>query len=491
MFSIPRKSFLTGIVITLFLIDSVFAQAPDTSWTKAIGGADNDIGYSVQQTSDGGYIIAGYTWSYGAGGYDVYLIKTDANGNVVWTKTFGGTNDDFGRAVQQTSDGGYIIAGYTYSFGAGLSDVYLIKTDADGNLLWQKTYGGTNYDFGYSVQQTSDGGYIITGSYNSNQNIYLIKTDANGDTLWTRTYSGTEGRDVKQTSDGKYIIAGTFYGSNFYDVYLLKIDGNGTLLWSKSFGGSGDDRGNSVAQTSDGGYIIAGYTNSYGAGSYDIYLIKTDSIGDTLWTKTYGGSGNDLGYGVDITDDGSYITLGSTNSFGAGDFDIYVIKVNSNGDTLWTKTIGGINGEGGYEIGQVSDKGYVIVGYTSSYGAGANDVYLIKLKAELLGEEDLRPSDERKEHTLPSLFTNVSFFKNTLSIKFSQFYSTRMKIVLYNASGVSVFRKDYPCVPLSLYIKDKKIGELSSGIYFLSVLLMEPQFSEKIIKKQFIKLIKP
>ncbi|NQS97598.1 MAG: right-handed parallel beta-helix repeat-containing protein, partial [candidate division Zixibacteria bacterium] len=203
-------------------------------WWQTFGGSSGDVGKSVQQTSDGGYIIAGYTYSYGAGYADVYLIKTDANGNETWSQTFGGSESDRGNSVQQTADGGYVIAGYTSSYGAGGNDVYLIKTDENGNETWSQTIGGSDFEKAYSVQQTADGGYIIAGYTSS-------------------------------------------YGAGGYDAYLIKTDTSGNEQWSQTFGGSDNDFGYSVQQTSDGGYIITGRTESYGAGSYDVYLIRVDS----------------------------------------------------------------------------------------------------------------------------------------------------------------------------------------------------------------------
>ena len=367
----------------LFVSVSMFANGPDTLWTRTFGGIDVDEAYSVQQTQDGGYIIAGRTYSHGADSDDVYLIKTDANGDTLWTKTFGGGNYDRGFSVQQTKDGGYIIAGCTQSYGAGYYwDVYLIKTDANGDTLWTKTYGGWSDDWGNSVQQTQDGGYIIAGY--SAGDVYLIKTDANGDTLWTRTFGGPDydyGNSVQQTQDGGYIIAGRTdsYGAGYYDVYLIKTDSLGDTLWTKTYGGSDYDASFSVQQTLDGGYIIAGYTKSYGAGYYDVYLIKTDSLGDTLWTRTFGGSDEDEAYSVQQTQDGGYIIAGRTYSYGAGNYDVWLIKTDANGDTLWTRTFGGGSYDRGFSVQQTKDGGYIIAGRTESYGAGGSDVWLIKI----------------------------------------------------------------------------------------------------------------
>ncbi len=383
------KTVTLFIVIVALVVPSAIAQPPDILWTRTFGVSGYDVGSSVQETSDGGYIIAGQTLSFGAGNMDVWLIKTDATGTEQWNRIFGGSDSDYGQCVQQTSDGGYIIAGYTYSYGAGDWDVWLIKTDSLGNEQWTRTFGGTDYDVGYSVQQTTDGGYIIVGttySYGAGEaDVWLIKTDAQGYQQWSRTFGGSGGDygySVQQTSDEGYIITGwTYsYGAGYYDVWLIKTDGKGSHQWNRTFGEGDADRGYSVQQTTDGGYVIAGWTESYGAGDRDVWLIKTDSLGSEQWNRTFGGWSTDRGKSVQQTSDGGYVIAGYTGSYGAGSADVWVIKTDAQGYQQWSRTFGGSSGDYGESVQQTSDEGYIIVGRTYSYGAGDADVWLIRLE---------------------------------------------------------------------------------------------------------------
>ncbi len=353
-------------------------------WTKTYGGTEEDGCMSVQQTSDGGYIMTGVTESYGAGWYDIWLIKTDTLGTVQWNKTFGESDDDYGYSVRQTTDGGYIVVGTSF-YDYDSAKVRLIKTDASGNTQWQKIFYRSDGDYGTSVQQTSDGGYIIagatSGSYSSD--VWLIKTDALGDMQWNQTLDVGDydfGWSVQSTTDGGYIIAGETYNSmtDYYDVLLIKTDASGNMQWNKTFGGSEvDNYGCSVQQTSDEGYIITGVTISDDTGE-DVYLIKTNSSGNKQWSKTFGGDDDDWGYSVQQTVDGGYIITGYTGSYGAGDMDVWLIKTNASGNIQWNKTFGGDDDDVGLAVKQTSDGGYIITGETFSYGAGDGDVWLIK-----------------------------------------------------------------------------------------------------------------
>jgi len=378
--------FSTLIIIAAVHLLSFSASGTQVTFQKTFGGFAVDVGYSVQQTIDSGFIIAGYTTSFGEGSRDVYLIRTDKMGIKQWSKTYGASNIDYAWTVDQAIDGGFIVGAHTESFGAGSHDVYLIKTDSAGGVEWTKVYGGISADGAYSLQQTVDGGYIVsahTSSFGAGQHeVYLIRTDNSGDTLWTRAYGGSSGdylRAVHETNDGGFVLVSeTFsFGAGSADVYLIKTDSIGDVMWTRTYGGSSPDYGYSVKQTSDGGYVIAGYTSSFGAGQFDLYIIKTNEDGVITWSKTYGGTSSDYGHSIIQTYDSGYVVTGYTLSFGMA-AQLYIIRIDNNGTLLWSKVYGDLGNDYGWSIQQTTDSGYIVVGNTFSFGAGNRDVYLIK-----------------------------------------------------------------------------------------------------------------
>jgi predicted secreted protein len=360
-----------------------------TTWSKTYGGTGADSGAGdIIQTSDGGYAISGDTASFGAGGADYWLIKVDADGNMLWNKTYGGAAAESDAAMCQTSDGGYALAGDTKSFGAGGNDFWLVKTDGSGNMEWNQTYGGTGNDLGINVIQTIDGGYAIMGYTSSfgagSSDFWLVKTDAAGTMQWNKTYGGTGsdmGFNVIQTDDGGYTLAGptTSFGAGSMDIWVIKTDSTGNMLWNKTYGGTGMDYMDQMVRTVDGGYAIAGFTTSFGAVGSDAWLVKIDMSGNAQWNKTYGGTGTDNGFHLTQTVDGGYAIIGSTSSFGAGGNDVWAIKTDASGNILGNETFGGTATDDGRSIIQTIDGGYLLAGNTNSFGAGNSDFYVVKI----------------------------------------------------------------------------------------------------------------
>lgn len=339
-----------------------------------------DIGYSVQQTTDGGYIITGETavsspdYSY----YDMLLIKADSRGNEEWQKIFGSNNDDGGFYVQQTTDGGYITTGYTYSMETDY-DIWLIKADSQGNEEWNQTFGGGSEDGGSSIQLTIDGGYIITGG----GEMWLIKTDSNGNEEWNQTQTfdtPIRGNSVQQTTDGGYIITGSKYSfeTYSYDIWLIKTDSQGIEEWNQTFEGDNSDIGYSVQQTSDGGYVVTGRTNEdFDEGIFgDAILIKTDSQGNEEWSQTFGGSYGDCGYSVQQTSDGGYIFTGYNGMDGTECSEAWLVKADFNGNEDWNQNYGVSGCSEGRSVQLTTDGGYIITGRDGS------NVWLIKTDSE-------------------------------------------------------------------------------------------------------------
>ena len=489
-------------MMLFFLCMLVYAQVPDTLWTRTYGSGFDDRGWSVQVTSDSGYIIGGYAYVAGGGGYNFYLVKTDQYGDTLWTKTYGGPSSDYGRSVRQTNDGGYVMVGYSYSFGGARPDVYIVKTNSMGIMEWDKVYGDTLYDSGSDIQQTLDGGYIITG-YTSqvigNEELWVLKLDSLGDTLWTRTY-GTIGTDVGsavvETADSGYAITGTNGSGAAISLWVLKTDLNGILLWSKVYSPGNYASGSSIQETIDGGYVIGGTTFA-GAGESDFWLLKTDSLGDTLWTRTYGGQFIDDAYDVTVTPEGGYVLVGRTESFGTGWDDVYVVRTDSIGDTLWTRTYGGTQFDYATSIDLTPDGGYIIAGSTESFGAGDYDIWLLRIETDPFGVEEhecshrafdfveVSPSPFNKNLQIRITINNSRFTEQEL--RNSNFEMRKHTLKIYDASGRLVRSFDHAsCIMDHVYTfgwdgTDHTNHRLPSGVYFIKFEIGDYCMVEKVI----------
>ncbi len=435
---------------------------------QQVYGRNTAMGYAGQQTSDGGYITSGLT-TVTTTNYDYLVIKTNANGDTTWTKTYGGIGDDESYALQQTSDGGYIVAGIDSSSGLGNYNVYLVKTNANGDTLWTKSYGGSNADFGQAVQQTADGGYIVAGYTSSfgvgNGDVYLLKTDANGNLTWSKTYGGIYGDyafAVKQTKDGGYIVAGitssfgvTPYG-NLNDIYLLKTNAIGTLTWSKTYGKGGDDWGYGIVQTYDKGYAITGHTQTDSLDNFsELCLIKTDSMGDTLFTKSFSGPNFNKGLAIVQTSDSGLAISGSTYSFGYGASDYYLLKTNKTGGMLFNSTFGGTGDDIPYAIGQTSDSGYVLSGYTYSYGVDSSSFYSVKTDKK--GNSD----SCNQTNPTPTIIKGVAIITNPATVTGSPATETANNTHTIIKSGVSTLN----ICPQSLGIKQISNNKYQFTVY--------------------------
>jgi len=364
------------------------------TWMQTYGRLFNDeLGSSIQQTKDGGFIVVGSksTSLFDIHGHrDVWLLKLNETGTVMWDQTYGGPDEDDGNAVQQTDDGGYIIVGRTRSYSNGKTDVWLIKTDEKGNKLWDTTFGYSDFDSGSEVRQTRDGCYVIIGSGNQSGGgrgeALLIKVDSDGNKVWARSF-GEKGHnyadEIQQTSDDGFIIIGSSWISgetNSYDMWLIKTDKDGNLMWDKKFDGAGSDHGWSIGQTLDGGFIITGETYQSHGSDDNIWLVKTDENGNTQWENTFEGRG----YSSQQTSDGGFIIAGATMNSTITDFSNgLLMKTDSGGNLEWRRTFGGRQPDFFFSVQQTQDNGYVLTGYTIPWHFWfGSDLWVLKTDSE-------------------------------------------------------------------------------------------------------------
>ncbi|GIV32500.1 MAG: hypothetical protein KatS3mg031_0035 [Chitinophagales bacterium] len=405
--------------------------AHELQWQKSLGGSGDDKAKAVHQTHDGGYIVAGYARSNNGdvsgnhGQSDYWITRLDGAGNLLWAYTYGGSKSESANAIRQTVDGGFIVAGNSKSNDGDVSgnhggeDFWVIKLDAIGALQWQKSFGGDHADEAYAVQQTMDGGYIVAGYTSSNKfdvsgnhggsDYWIVRLDAAGNLVWQKALGGSKGEkayDIRITSDSGYIVAGYSESSNGNvsanngnkDYWIVKLDATGNLIWEKNYGGSKEDIATSIQPTADGGYVVAGSSKSSDGnvpannGDEDFWMIRLDSLGNILWSKTYGGSGKDEAYAVVVTDDGGYAIAGGSKSNDGdaagnhGDSDFWIIRLDAAGTLLWQQMLGGNKNDKAFAMQQTSDGGFVLAGHADSHNNGdvtghhgSSDFWVVKL----------------------------------------------------------------------------------------------------------------
>jgi hypothetical protein len=379
--------FLFAAVLAIGLSTFAYALNPDTLWTRAYDHGGDDWAQSVPATPDGGFAVAGSTQSTATGKADFYLVKTDSTGHEVWSKTYGAEDEELCGGAVTTSDGGYILAGSTLSFQVGKASIYVVKTDGKGDTLWTRVFPHEYGSMAEDIIQTPDGGYALAGregTHGEGHNMYLMRLDSTGKLLWTKSYGGKawdDGQVVRQTRDGGFVLCGRTesYGYGRSDVYVVKTRANGDTLWTRTYGGNLNERGHDIQVLEDGGYIIVGETESMGHGEQDVYLIRADGMGDTLWTRAFGGKKEDIGTAVIVTTDGGFVITGHTFSMGHGDADVYFLRTNSSGKLLQQEAYGGKYWDGAEAICQTKDGHAVLAGATQSAEKGKLDMYLVRI----------------------------------------------------------------------------------------------------------------
>jgi hypothetical protein len=359
------------------------------AFSRLFGGPGTEVGNAVRELPGGGYIVVGYTSSFGAGEEDVWLLRTDPAGDTLWTRAIGGSEADFGWDVRATGDGGHMVVGYTNSVGAGGDDVYLIRTDGEGSVLWARTYGGPDDERAWAFHETPTGGYVIAAQTNSygagDWDLFLIRIEADGDTVWTRTLGGP-GIDrafaTEPTSDGGSVFAGiTSNGaSGPLDATLIRVDSAGDVVWAHSYGGEGSDIGHGVAAAPDGGFLLVGYTDSFGAGASDIYLVRTDGDGAVIWTRTLGDAGDDRAMMAAPMTGGGYALAGYASG-GDQYWSARLTAVSDGGAVLWDEAFGSSGTDRGVMVQETADGAFIFTGGVWRDADEAPDLFLIKVPA--------------------------------------------------------------------------------------------------------------
>ena len=459
----------------------------NTIWSRTIGGSNADGGSWIERTEDNGFIITGYTYSSGNGNSDVLLLKTNSEGVVEWTESFGGEGKDVGNCVRVSNDG-YLVLGFTYSFGSGDADAYLIKTDFHGNEIWSKTYGGENLDIGKSLIITRDNQYVFCGytqSYNAiRDDVYLVKTDTSGNLIWSKTYTydisnpqSDMAYDLIEAADGSYVISAVtgFYqaiglGVGNRDIWIIKTDSSGVIYSSEIYdyinsGHSNQQFPQSIVENEEGNLLIAAQTDVFYTDFLDYYLVNINESGGQVWGKFFGNRPNyDYPKDMIITNDKSVAICGTENSFNDPYNDIYIVKTDSNGTQNWNQRFGGNGYEWGTSICEADDGNYVVLGQTNSFGNGSFDIYLIKIDNQLVNVID---ENIPNTYGLSQNFPNP--FNPSTTIKFRTNKREFVSLKVYDLLGNEIATLVNEEKPAGTYTLNFDSKGLSSGIYFYCI----------------------
>ncbi|MHA1966488.1 MAG: hypothetical protein ACW964_01675 [Candidatus Hodarchaeales archaeon] len=378
-----------SIYITEFnvvLSEEMVTSDTEIEWSQTFGGIEEDQVFSLIQTVDGGFALLGRTYSMGAGKSDYLLVKTDPNGILQWNQTYGGEEKDWGESLVQTKDAGFVLIGTTYSFGAGESDYWLVKTDAEGITQWNHTYGDQYADYASIILNINDEGYLIAGRKRiSDSYLWLLRADVNGTIIWNQSYIRENQRQfihsIVQTADDGFGIVGNILSDQIEsNILIIKLDNNGTMKGNRRLGDdSVFNSAYSIIQTIDGGFAIVGETGLSGFSNV-MLLMKLDSLGNIQWNQTFHGMKIDQGVTLLQKTDGGFVLAGNTESYGAGKSDIWLVEANAEGEKIRENTFGGIEDDRIIALLQKSDGGFIIAGNTNSYSAGKTDMWLISTK---------------------------------------------------------------------------------------------------------------
>ncbi len=458
-------------------------QSISTSSLFAVfGGEADDVGYSIKQTLDSGYIVTGQTTSFGSTSTDIYIAKTNKYLIPKWQKNFGGFFSEVGKSIIELSDSSIVIAGFSNSFGNGGYDALIIKTDKNGNTLWQKTWGGLDWDFANSICKSSDGNLIVCGNTYSfergNSDAFVIKLDLNGNLIWQKIYGGSNFDELKciiPTSEGGFIAAGTTmsYGEINGDIWITKLNSTGDSTWFVTNGGNKHDKGNGIVQDKFGDYLICGGTRSFPSSNgndMDAYVCKLSNSSSFIWKSTAGNSRDEEAFSIknSVSNYGNIVITYGTNEFITFGTDIKTLLLDFNGYYVRGGSFGSTKDELGYDLQNTYDKGYVTVGYSESFNARLKDIFIVKYDSEMtIGPQMVNIKQQRTlDHSIsfyPTLVNNNCFFIES-EIPLNQ---NKINFNIFDLNGIEIRKYS-----LEIESENKlkiRFNDVSSGIYFLKL----------------------